>query len=490
MKNYDKLDFMLLDIIPSSVLLLDKNLRILSVNRNYLKKNRLVKSKTVGRRLAEVIPQIILKNLDIVEQIGQVFKTNQPTKGHRMTYRAPGVPLTNCYYRITPYCHNGQVEGVILLMDDITEQVRLNDEFNRIERHLASVVNCASDMVISIDIHSNILTWNPSAEKIFDYPHEKAIGKNLQGFFDQEFGPDIHEVFSSLVAGKSHQAVAEWDIVTKQGVKIRASWVCSPMLDNHMRIIGIVAVGRDLSERRKLQLKLVHSQKFAALGVMAGGIAHEIRNPLAISSSAAQFLMRDNITDEFRRECAQKTYDGIQRASGIIENLLKYARPSMNVDLEPLVLSTLLQDTLLLVSNQAKIQKINIIAEINDTSVVFSGIKNLIQQVFMNLFLNAMEAMQKGGTLTLSIKKTSTTVSVYIKDTGVGIAEDEIDKIFDPFYTTMSTKLSTGLGLALTYSIVKQHSGTIDVKSKLGKGSTFVIRMPLRGRRFKALEKA
>lgn len=200
--------------------------------------------------------------------------------------------------------------------------------------------------------------------------------------------------------------------------------------------------------------------------------------------------MRDNITDEFRRECAQKTYDGIQRASGIIENLLKYARPSMNVDLEPLVLSTILQDTLLLVSNQAKIQKINIIAEINDTSVVFSGIKNLIQQVFMNLFLNAIEAMQKGGTLTLSIKKTSTTVSVYIKDTGVGIAEDEIDKIFDPFYTTMSTKLSTGLGLALTYSIVKQHSGTIDVKSKLGKGSTFVIRMPLRGRRFKALEKA
>lgn len=488
MENYNKLDFMLLDVIPSSVLFLDKNLRILSANRNYLEKNRLKRSETVGRCLPEVFPQIILEHLDIIEQIRQAFRSNQPTKGHRMTYRAPGVPLTNYYYRITPYSHHGIVEGVILLMDDITEQVRLNEEFNRIERHLASVVNYASDMVLSLDIHSNVLTWNPSATRIFGYSCHEAIGKNFLDFFDQESALNIQRVLVDQVAGRSSQKIAEWDIITKQGEKIRASWVCSPMFDNQMNTVGIVAIGRDLSEHQKLQMELVRSQKSAALGVMAGGIAHEIRNPLAISSSSAQFLMENNITDEFRKECAEKIYSGIQRASGIIESLLKYARPSMNVDMEPLVLSTLMQDTLLLIRNQAKIQKIKILSEIQDSSVMFRGIRNLIQQVFMNLFLNAIEAMPSGGTLTIFMKKTPITVSIYITDTGVGIAENEIGKIFDPFYTTMSTRMSTGLGLALSYTIVKQHSGIIEVRSEKGNGSTFIVRLPLKGGRLISLE--
>ncbi|MBM9520263.1 PAS domain S-box protein [Desulforhopalus vacuolatus] len=478
MQNYNDLDFMLLDVIPSSVLFLDKNLRILSANRNYLKKNRLKRSDTVGRSLPDVFPQIILEHLDIIEQIRQVFRSNKPTKGHRMTYRAPGVPLTNYYYRISPYSHNGIVDGVIFLMDDITEQVRLNEEFNRVERHLASVVNYASDMVLSLDIQSHILTWNRSATRIIGYSYSEAINKNFLDFFSQESILDIQKVLADQLAGRSSQRIGEWDIITKQGVTIRASWVCSPMFDNQKNVIGIVAIGRDLSEYQKLQMDLVRSQKFAALGVMAGGIAHEIRNPLAISSSSAQFLMESDITEEFRKECAEKIYSGIQRASGIIENLLKYARPSMNVDMEPMVLSILLQDTLLLIRNQAKIQKINIISEIQDSSIRFKGIRNLIQQVFMNLFLNAIEAMPKGGTLTISMKQTPTTVSVYITDTGVGIAEDEIGKIFDPFYTTMSTRMSTGLGLALSYSIVKQHFGVIEVRSEKGNGSTFIVRLP------------
>ena len=140
-----------------------------------------------------------------------------------------------------------------------------------------------------------------------------------------------------------------------------------------METIGIVAVGRNLTESFKLEAQLLQAQKLAALGVMAGGIAHELRNPLAICSSAAQFLMQEEITPEFRRECAQKMQQGMQRASGIIDHLLKFTRPSERGDRVKLDLLTVLKETLALVADQAKIQNINVTAQLPDAPVFVHG---------------------------------------------------------------------------------------------------------------------
>ena len=479
MKDYKKLFTMLLDVIPSSVVLLSRDLRIISVNQNFLLKNKLNISGTVGYQLTEVFPEIILKEINIVDQIRQVFKTNLPTTGQRMSYRAPGVPLTNYYYRIIPYSHEGIVEGVIFLMDDITEKIRLSDEVDRVESCLISVVECASDMVLSLDIDGRILTWNPSAERISGYSFDEIKGKKFVNFFAEEFSGKIQRLLSGTVKGIRSQ-MAEWDLIAKQKIRIRASWVCSPMQDTDMNTVGIVVVGRDLDERRKLEMELIQSTKFAALGVMAGGIAHEIRNPLAISSSSAQFLMEDTVTEEFRKECAEKIYTGIQRAANIIENLLRYARPAMNFDMKRHDLNVLLHDTLQLVNNQAKIKKINIITKFAKESIWISCTSTLLQQVFMNILLNAINAMPDGGTLTISLKKINRAVAVTISDTGIGIPEREIDNIFDPFYTTSREKNGTGLGLALSYSIVKQHAGIIEVKSEEDKGTDFIVKLPVR----------
>lgn len=474
--RYEKLFAMLLDAIPSSVLLINRDMRIVSVNRNFLQKSRRTILNTINQRLEEVFPAIILDQMDILSRINQVFEMNRPTTGERMIYRAPGIPMRIYYYSILPFSWKGMVESAMLLMDDVTEQVRLSEEVRRMERHLASVVESASDIVLSTDTQGRILTWNAAGEKLSGYILQEVRETFFFKYFAEDQQEKVKQLFFNMKTGRSSQ-MAEWSLVTRQGKFIPISWVLSPMKDELAQTVGIVAVGRDLTEHRKLEIQVLQSQKLAALGVMAGGIAHEIRNPLAVCSSSAQFLMDDGIDQHFRKECANKIQAGIQKASNIIENLLKFARPSPETDMTEVDLNSVLKETAALVANQAKIQKIELSMGLPVLPVIVKGNASLLQQVFMNLFLNAINAMPDGGTLTLSLERLPGEVFVHISDTGHGISREDIDKIFDPFYMSSPVKKGTGLGLSLCYSLVKQHSGSIEVESIKGKGSNFTVRL-------------
>lgn len=474
--RYEKLYSMLLDAIPSSVLLIDRDMRIVSANWNFLEKSRRSASNTIGLRLKDVFPPIILDQMNINHRIREVFEKNNPTHGERMTYRVPRLPMRTYYYRVLPVSWGDTVERAMLLMDDITEQVRLAEEVRRVERHLSSVVESASDIVLSTDTAGNILTWNTAAEKISDLSLDLVRDRPFWEFCSKDSQEEVRRCLKSLTMGRE-RFTAEWDLLSQHGGPIPVSWVLSPIKDAQLKPVGIVAVGRDLTESRKFEMQLLQSQKLAALGVMAGGIAHEIRNPLAISSSAAQFLMEEDIEADFRKECAQKIHNGIHRASAVIENLLRFARAPVKSDFERVNLSALLEETLELVANQAKIEKIAIRALFPKDPLFVSGVASLLQQVFMNLLLNGIQAMPDGGKLGVSLRSDNGEVLVHIKDSGAGIPHGDMDKIFDPFYTTSPVGQGTGLGLSLCYSILKQHFGSIEVHSVKGRGTGFTVRL-------------
>jgi PAS domain S-box-containing protein len=478
LQRYRTLYGMLLEAIPSSVLLIDRDLRIVSVNRNFLEKNRRTLPDTIGRRLDEVFPAIIIDQMDFSGRIRQVFEKNYQIKGERMTYRAPGIPLRIYYYSILPFSWKGVVELAMLLMEDVTEQVRLSEEVRRVERHLASVVESAQDIVLSTDLEARILTWNTAAERLSGFSLNEVRGQNFFGLLSRDDQGEMGNVFANLRAGKDAQ-MAEWDLKTKDGGRVPVSWIFSPMKDHLSQTAGVVAVGRDLTERRKFEAQLLQSQKLAALGVMAGGIAHEIRNPLAVCASAAQFIMESGISPEFRHECAEKIHAGIHRASMIIENLLRFSRPSVQTDLKEIDLNSLLEETLSLVTNQARIQKIELHWQAVAEPVRISGMEGLLQQAFLNLLLNAIKAMPDGGALGIALEKADREAWVSISDTGHGIAPNDLNNIFDPFYTTSPAGQGSGLGLSICYSIIKQHFGAIVADSEEGKGSTFTVRLPV-----------
>jgi signal transduction histidine kinase len=245
------------------------------------------------------------------------------------------------------------------------------------------------------------------------------------------------------------------------------------------RVLGIWAVRRDITNQRRLEDRVRRSDKMEAVVSLAGGIAHEIRNPLGICSSAAQFLMEDDITPELRKEYAEKIHLSVQRASRIIEDLLCFARPRDESDRAPVRLIPIVREALRVELNNRREYEIELsLADCADEEVVVTGSAGLLQQVFSNLFANAFGAMPSGGRLTISVEKSSEEFVIRISDTGYGIEEKDLGRIFDPFYSVTPDGKGMGLGLSIAYSIVKEHSGNIEAQSQYHKGSAFTVRLP------------
>jgi PAS domain S-box-containing protein len=468
----------LFDAIPSSILVVDGRLRIVMANRNFLRKGNRTDAETLGRRFEEVFPAAIVERTDILECVQRVFVSNEQSPFRRITFRAPGMPMRTYYFRALPLPAKGRVAHAMFLMEDITEQERLSKDIQRVERHLASVVESASDILVSTDTGGQILSWNRAAERLTGYTAGFVMHRGFSELFLETERSEVEMALSRATALPGSLS-EEWTLSTASGEGIAVSWTIAPMLSEDGTMIGMVAAGRDLTERYRMQSELLQSQKLAALGVMAGGIAHEIRNPLAVCSSAAQFLLDDSLEPELQRECVEKTIAGVSKASEIIENLLRFARPCAVEKMtlaEPVVL---LEQALSVVSHQAQIARIEVEMQVGDRPLWVRGVPSLLEQAFLNLFLNAIAAMPAGGQLTIEVDQEGEEVSVHISDTGIGIHSADILRIFDPFYTRSPIGQGTGLGLSICYSIIQQHRGRIDVESEVGSGTCFCVRLPL-----------
>ena len=472
---YEKLYHMLLGNIPFSLLLIDRTLRVVSANRNFLVKARRSEGATVGGRISEVFPDAILEFTQLEVKIRRVFDTGQPLPGAQMTYRAPGVPTRIYYYTVVPVKSGNVVEHAMLVMDDITEKVQLSEKARMAERHLASVIESANDLVISTDAEGHIISWNAAAERISGFRVDAVRGRLLAELCDPAQRDAMTAIIQRLVKGGAVQ-LQELSLVAHSGGLVPVDWSCSPIRDDSDKVSGVVVVGRDLSERRAFEQHIFQSEKLAALGVMAGGIAHELRNPLSVSFSAAQFLLDSSHDPAFQQECVSKIIDGIQRSSGIIENLLRFARPAPTDQVEAMNLITLVQETVSVLTPQAKIQKIKIFEDYPAPFVPISGNASLLQQVIMNLILNAYQSMPAGGQIKIAVRRETAEAVVEVGDTGCGIPPPNMGRVFDPFFTTQPVGKGTGLGLSICHTIVKQHGGVIEVDSVEGQGSTFTVR--------------
>ncbi|MFQ5596124.1 MAG: ATP-binding protein, partial [Anaerolineae bacterium] len=234
----------------------------------------------------------------------------------------------------------------------------------------------------------------------------------------------------------------------------------------------------DITERKQAQMHLIQADKMASMAVMAGAITHELHNPLSIISLYAQVL-RDRPDDpQVYVQCAQKIHEMTQRASKIIDNLVRFARPENDLMMET-DLNAILEETLPLVTHLMSSQQVVLHQKLDPDLPSVFGNPALLQQVFTNLILNACNAMPDGGALTIHSRRASEgEVQVSFTDTGRGIPPEDLPKIFDPFFTTMPMGRGTGLGLSVSYSILQMHQGAINVESDVGRGATVSVRLP------------
>jgi two-component system NtrC family sensor kinase len=241
------------------------------------------------------------------------------------------------------------------------------------------------------------------------------------------------------------------------------------------------AFNRMIHELQVHQEQLVHSRKIAAVGTLTSGIAHELNNPINNIVLTAEALKEDfrSMSPEESMGLIQDILTQSERASEIVKGLLDFSRAEQP-DFEALPIRALLQDTLKLVRNQLTLSGIHVEEELPADLPPIHGEKKSLQQVFLNLFINAIQAMLDGGTLRISAHPSDNQWMVIdISDTGIGIDPEHLSQIFDPFYTTKQVGKGTGLGLSVTYGIVEKHGGHIEVKSRKGQGTTFTVTLPL-----------
>lgn len=475
-----RLCWMLMDSIPSSVLLLDQQLRIVSANRKFLAKSRLPASAVIGRRLEQVFPPVIYRDMNFCARVSEVFRTEQAIEGERMVYRAPGLPARTYYYSLVPFRWEEKVRNVVLLMEDVTDMLRLGEDARKAERHLASVIESASDIVLSMRPSGKILTWNTAAVHITGFEEHEVCERNLC-----ELCPDAEQptLIAALNAARQPGRTerVEVDVIRRDGKLIPIAWVFSAMRDTERQVVGLVAVGRDLTERRELESQLRRSEKLAALGVMAGGIAHELRNPLAVISSSAQLLRDKVLPPEVAAECVERVFKGAVRMGGIIENLLCFARPSDGGRKTELDLATVLREAVASMSAHPDSRQVEFRVQTPDAPVLVHGNACLLQQLTANLAQNAVNSLGNGaGQIDLVLTTTSSHAVLIVRDQGCGIQAADLDKVFDPFFTAMPVGKGTGLGLSICHTIVQQHEGRIEISSSEGQGTSVRVLLPLR----------
>ena len=320
-----------------------------------------------------------------------------------------------------------------------------------------------------------ILRANREAEKVTGFSEEQLTGRPIWELHPADEQEQLRELCQ---ATNSHSYLSRDDLrlVAKDGAVVPVSVYFGTIEHRGERTIQGIYV--DVSDRKRLESQLIQSEKMAAIGQLAAGIAHEIRNPLGIIMNALYDLSEILPTDNPEvREDLQIAKDEIVRAQEIITNLLEFSRES-GAEMEEVGLNDLLRKTLQLMRKYLQTNNVKVVTSLGKVGCCLAN-QNALRQVFLNLITNAVQAMPQGGELRLRTqRKANRNVLIEFSDTGVGIPDHHLHSIFNPFFTTKEPGQGTGLGLSVVHSIIKRYEGNITVQSKPNAGTTFLIELP------------
>jgi PAS domain S-box-containing protein len=318
-------------------------------------------------------------------------------------------------------------------------------------------------------------------EEIFSISRAEAIGKNVEDLFAEDFADTLHQVLGPEAWRLSQtRHIYKLHTSTRHGRPLVLNIALAPLRADTDEQTGALVVFEDVSQRLQLEEQLQQREKLSSIGLLAAGVAHEVNTPLTGVSSYTQMLLGMLPENDPKHALLEKVRRQADRATDIVTNLLNFSRTGSAAEFNQVNIHRVLDDTLQLLEPQLRRSQIEIIRDYRSELPDVHGNSVKLQQVFTNLILNARDSISNGnGRITLTTRNDEDgLVLVEVADNGVGIAPENVAKIYDPFFTTKGVGGGTGLGLAVTYGIVQEHSGHISVASTPGLGSTFRITLP------------
>jgi two-component system, NtrC family, sensor kinase len=349
-------------------------------------------------------------------------------------------------------------------------------EYERLKDFNENIVESINVGVLAVDLADRVESWNSQMEVMYALPRWQAVRRPLSEVFPAAFVEEFYRIRQN--AGIHN--LYKFRLGTHSGEIRIVNVAIAPLVTKKFHVIGRLIIVDDITERVELEAQLAQSDKLSSIGLLAAGVAHEVNTPLAVISSYAQMLSKQLQGDSAKSALLEKITRQTFRASEIVNNLLNFSRTT-GTEFSDVDVNKVIADTLTLLDHQLKTSKVRVEAEFSEALPTIHGNAGRLQQVFLNLFLNAKDAMVNGGTLRVATAN-GDGVTVVVSDTGSGIAAEHIRKIYDPFFTTKTSRegqpRGTGLGLSVTYGIIQEHAGKIRVESSEREGTTFYLDFP------------
>lgn len=396
------------------------------------------------------------------------------------------------FYKATFSRSDGSVAGLVGTILDITEKKKTEDDRNRLIAELQGALDRISlsqkewrdtfdsimDLISIHDTDFRIIRCNRAFAEYFGLSPRNVIGNKCYELFHGLAGP---------VTGCPHKKALDDNMpVTSEVSDPRTKKIFTvstfPYFSPEGDLIGTIHIARDITENKEREMRLIMNERLASLGQMASGIAHEINNPLAAIAGCAEGLLSRVRAGRFDPELFVSYLSIIEeeilRCKGITTSMLSFVRKA-TYETRSLDLNGILDKTIEIVGFQGRLRNVSVVRRYQEDLPLIRGNEGELRQVFLIIVMNALDAMNERGTLTVETGLVDGAVFVHIGDSGNGIAPEHLTRIFDPFFTTKSASGGTGLGLSIASRIVTNHNGSVDVVSVLNEGTTFTVRLPV-----------
>ena len=477
----------LLNSLEGGVLAVDRDMRITAFNRAAEEITGLKREEVLNKECGQVL------NGDLCQDecpVKKAMETGEPVYCYEVLItNKEGVKIPVNVSTSALRSSKDEIIGAVENFRDLTKHkglwAKLREERNRAQQYL----NIAGVIIVAIDEKGLITLINRKGCEVLGYGEQEIIGKD---WFDlcvpEKAREKRRDTFRKVMAGEEEEAEDyENVIITKSGEERIIAWHNTTLHDEKGQIIGTLSSGEDITKRKETEVELIRAEKLTSLGQLAASVAHEVNNPLAGILVYTTLLLkkyRDKKlqTPETENQLLKMKRE-LERTSGIIRNLLDFSRQS-DADMRPIEVNKVVEAALLLVKHQISLEHIKLELQLGqDLPLVLAGFDQ-IQQVLINLLLNAIQAMPEGGQLSVTTSPANdikigeaikNTVRIDVTDTGIGIPKENLGKLFTPFFTTKEKGKGVGLGLPVVHGIIERHKGKIEVVSEVNKGTTFTI---------------
>ena len=468
----------LVDSTDDSIWMVDRDCRLAFANARYLSRLGLPADKVIGRKYGEFHSPEDEKEL--AEKVRAVFEA-----GRSLQYEYRSQRDNRHFLRtLSPVraYQTGQPEFVTIVSKDITKRKELEDTLRKSERQASVAIEAARALTFNCSIASGKVEWGGAIEEITGCTREEFAKVDIEEWADRIHPDEREEVLAILqeAMGKD-RATAEYRFKTKKGyVTLSCISLTEKQDGKAVRLVGIL---QDITERKQIEAERLRASKVESLSILAGGIAHDFNNLLAGILGITQLLIKRTSDAKFRKRLKiieEAALDGAE----MVKRMQGFAGATRTTEKKPLQLNQVVTDAVEVTrpsweeETKARGVKIKLETQLRNLPLV-SGNASELKELLVNLILNSMQAMPKGGTLSIATSTSGNQVSISIADTGVGMSSEVKQKIFDPFFTTKGEH-GTGLGLSLAYGIVTSHGGEILVDSQEGQGTKFTIVLPAR----------